>query len=511
MNQYDFVLDTDTMKIYRNPQIKDARDSIKEIEEIKNSAAGGVVSTDFDYNNITDSEPYQLIEMYRQLAESAYVEPVIEDIVDEAVTIDNSKVSPVNVDLDDTEFSDNVKDKIQEAFDRVMTIYSPKENISRDFRQFYVDGQINYYIIPNEQKTGIEEIRLIDSRLIRPLIKKTIDRDTKQVTYRKVFRYDPSKVYSSVDLQEYYMQSHFGVSGRKFIDLSEDAVAHANSGIISKDGNILSHLHRAIKPHNMLEQAEDSVLIYRMTRAIDRRVYYVDVGRLTGKRAEAYVKALMEKHRTKMVFNQKTGRLERSKHYLTMQEDIWLPRQEGSRGTEVSNLAGGDAISSLEDVKMWRDKLYTALKAPKSRYNADMGASYVFGRASEISRDEVKFTKFINRQTAEFAKIFAHFLMVECILSRVVSKAEWDANKHRIKFVFDKDSHFYELKESEIIQNRFAQLADISEYIGRYVSNDWVMKNVLRMSEEEIEREQEQIKKEKQEKTFDNPDGEEQF
>lgn len=448
---------------------------------------GAYFGTYVDLEGVVRNE-VELITRYREMAMQPELESAIDDIVNEAVVIEDSGQS-VSINMDELEQPESIKKKIQDEFDHVLKLLDFGNTGHDIFRRWYIDGRIFYQVIVDEQnpRAGIQELRYIDPRRIRKI---------REIQKMK----DPK---SGVDIikssREYYLYNERGVIGAHSnlgARISTDSVINVNSGLMdSRRAMVLSYLHKAIKPLNQLRMVEDATVIYRLSRAPERRVFYIDVGNLPKTRAEQYLRDIMVQYRNKLVYDSSTGEIRDDRKHLSMLEDFWLPRREGGRGTEIQTLQGGQNLGELEDVKYFERKLYKSLSVPISRLEPQQGFS--LGRASEITRDELKFTKFIQRLRNKFSTLFDEAMRIQLTLKGICTLEDWAEFKENIWFDYLKDNNFDELKDSELNRERISTLQLVDPYIGRYFSNMWVKKNVLRMSDEEIEAMQKEIDEEK--------------
>lgn len=416
-----------------------------------------------------------LIRRYRESAQYADCDAAIEDIVNEAI-VASSDNKVVTVILDDLKMSDSIKTKIRDEFERVIQLYKFNERGHDIFRQWYVDGRIFYHIILDEKnvKEGILEIRYVDPRKIRKIKNVKKERNDKGI-----------EVIKQVD--EYYLYNDKGITEQttQGVKLSVDSMINVNSGLIDANtGMVLSYLHKAIKPVNQLKMMEDALVIYRISRAPERRIFYIDVGNLPKVRAEQYVNELMNKFRNKIVYDAATGEVRDNRNHLSLMEDFWMPRREGGKGTEITTLQGGQNLGQIEDVQYFQNKLYQSLNVPLSRLQPQQGFS--LGRSTEITREEIKFNKFIERLRKKFSGLFRDALRVQLIAKGIIRADEWDNIVNTIRFDFQMDNHFTEMKNSEIMGARMQMLQLIDPYVGKYYSADWVRKNVLMQTEDEV-------------------------
>ena len=416
-----------------------------------------------------------LIKRYREVSYYPDADNAIEDIVNESIVLDNQRLS-VDVVLDDLKASDNIKDAIRKEFEEVYKLLDFDLRGHDIFRTWYVDGRLYYHIVvdPKNTKNGINELRFIDPRKIRKIKNYKKEKNDKGVDVVK-------------DIEEYYIYNDKGITDSLAtgIKLSLDSVVFAPSGLTDlNSGMILSHLHKAIKPVNQLKMVEDSIVIYRISRAPERRIFYIDVGNLPKLKAEQYVNDIMNKFRNKVVYDASTGEVRDDRKHMSMLEDFWMPRREGGRGTEITTLQGGQNLGEIADVQYFQKKLYQSLNVPVTRLLSETG--FNLGRASEISRDELNFQKFIDRLRRKFSTIFYSILRVQLILKGIIKDQEWEQFSQDIRFDFLRDNFFTELKENEILAQRINMLNSIEQYIGKYYSISWVRKNILRQTEDDI-------------------------
>jgi hypothetical protein len=435
----------------------------------------------------------ELITRYREMANHPELEMAIDDIVNEAISHDESGRT-VNIVLDKLKQPDAVKKKITEEFENILRMLN-FGNLSDDlFKRWYIDGRIYYHVVvdENDPKSGIQELRYIDPRKIRKVREVKKERDPK--TGADIIK----------SIAEYYVYSDrgtatqsYGASVNSGLRIAPDAIVNVNSGLMdAKNTFVISFLHKAIKPLNQLRMIEDAVVIYRLSRAPERRIFYIDVGNLPRGKAEQYIQSIMVKYRNKMVYDANTGELRDDRKHLSMLEDFWLPRREGGKGTEITTLPAGQNLGELEDVKYFRQKLLQSLNVPISRLEPQQGGMIGLGRTTEVTRDEVKFLKFIIRLRNKFSQIFDHALEKQLVLKGICTREEWQNFKEQIYYDYVKDNNFTELRDAELLQNRVQTLQVVDPYVGRYFSAEWVRKHILQQTQEEIEAIDEQIKQE---------------
>jgi hypothetical protein len=452
--------------------------------EVSSNAAGvygGTYGTYVDIEGRAKDEA-DLVTKYREMALQPECDFAIEDIINDAIIMDDN-VYPVELVLDETDLPNRVKKLIRDEFDRILYTLDFGNKGYEIFRRWYVDGRLYYQVVIDEKniRDGIKELRYIDPRKIKKIRKQNKKKDPKS----------GATLYT--DVEEFYYYNPKGmVNQDKGVKIAKDSICHVTSGLIDPMNKLtLGHLHKAIKPMNQLRMLEDATVIYRLSRAPERRIFYIDVGNLPKAKAEQYLRDMMVKHKNKLVYDANTGEVRDDRRHMTMLEDFWLPRREGGRGTEITTLPGGQNLGELDDVLYFQKKLYKALNVPISRLEAEV--NFNIGRSTEISRDELKFQKFINRIRNKFAVLFDNLLEVQLVLRGIMTKAEWEQVRNSITYNFVNDNHFEELKEGEIMAERLRILGEVDPLVGKYFSLAWVRKNVLRMTEEEIDQMQREI------------------
>jgi hypothetical protein len=448
---------------------------------------GGYYGYSVDFDGAVRND-YELISRYREMVMQPECDSAVDDIVNETICGNFDDV-PVEVELSNLKASDKIKKLIREEFETVLRLLDFENRSYEIFRRWYVDGRLFYHKIidPKNPAGGLAELRYIDPRKIR-----------------KVTEYEQKKPdqMRGVDLNqqltqkaaEYFLYNPKGLknSTNQGMKITIDSVTYCHSGIQDLNKNMtLSHLHKAIKAVNQLRMIEDSLVIYRLSRAPERRIFYIDVGNLPKNKAEQYLREVMGRYRNKMVYDSNTGEIKDDKKFMSMMEDFWLPRREGGRGTEISTLPGGQNLGELEDVKYFQKKLYKALNVPSSRLETE--TTFNIGRAAEITRDEVKFQKFIARLRKRFSELFSDILKTQLILKGVMSLEEWEDMKNHIQFDFIADNYFTELKEIEIRNERMNQVAAMDAYVGKYFSVEYMRRQVLKQTDVEIKEIDEQI------------------
>lgn len=430
----------------------------------------------------------QLIARYREMANHHEVDNAIDDIVNEAI-VQESDIKTITLNLDNTTFSDPVKETIRAEFDYILGLLRFNTFGYDVFRRWYIDGRLYYHVVIDPQKPleGIKDLRYIDPRKMRK-VKETQKGPASPQTPLPVIQYQKEYfIYNSKGFGKVTGNANISQSGSEGVKIAKDAIVYVTSGVLDKNHTtIVSHLHKAIKPLNMLRSLEDAVVIYRISRAPERRIFYIDVGNLPKIKAEQYLNDIMLKFKNKLVYNADDGSIKDDRKFMSMLEDFWLPRREGGRGTEISTLPAGQNLGELEDVKYFQRKLYKSLNVPEGRLESNQ--LFSIGRGQEISRDEVKFTKFINRLRARFSEIFIQSLEKQLILKGIVLPDEWDNNSQKIKIDYQKDNLWAELKETEITNSRLDVLDRVEPYQGVYYTKRWVQENVLKLSEDQIKK-----------------------
>ena len=446
---------------------------------------------------------FDLIKRYREMALHPEVDGAIEDIVNEAIVSDLYD-SPVEIELSNLNASDKLKKIIREEFKHIKEILDFDRKAHEIFRNWYVDGKLCYLKVIDQKRPqdGIQDLRYIDSLKIKYIRKEKKQNRDAYINVNGNRGSDESTLNPQID--EYYMYTPApaypsniatGGGGSKGIKIAKDAITYCTSGLIDRNrGSVLSYLHKAIKGLNQLRMIEDSLVIYRLSRAPERRIFYIDVGNLPKIKAEQYLKEVMYRYRNKLVYNAQTGEVRDDKKFMSMMEDFWLPRREGGRGTEITTLPGGQNLGELSDIEYFQKKLYRALAVPESRIASDGG--FNLGRSSEILRDELKFSKFVGRLRKRFAQMFNDMLKTQLILKNIITPEDWESIREHIQYDFLYDNQFAELKESELMNERLGTLATIEPYIGKYYSNDYVRRKVLRQTDSEIIEIDEQIEQE---------------
>jgi len=457
--------------------------------------AGGHFGAYIDMDGDKAKNDNDLIMKYRDIASQPECDAAVEDIINESIVGDNND-APVNIILDELEVSDKIKETVKHEFDTILSLLGFNSYAHDIFRKWYVDGRLPYHIIINNEnpKQGIKELRYIDPTKLRKV--KEVEETTDPKTGAKLIK----------KVDEFFMFQDKTMNGaNQGLKIYPDAIAYATSGMMDPGRKrILSYLHKALKPVNQLRMMEDSLVIYRISRAPERRIFYIDVGNLPKGKAEEYLRGIMNQYRNKLVYDAKTGDIKDDRKHMSMLEDFFLPRREGGRGTEITTLPGGENLGQIDDIIYFQKKLYKSLNVPVNRLEQE--AQYSLGTTSEITRDEVKFKKFIDRLRNRFSDLFIQLLKTQLLLKGIITRDDWKTWKENIAFDYIEDNYFSELKQSEMLRERFDMLSSLDEYVGKYISNEWIRKNVLRFSDDEIEDIQKQIDQENKDGENDVPD-----
>ena len=461
----------------------------------------GIYRTEFD-----------LIKRYREMALHPECDSAIEDIVNEAIVSDTHD-SPVEIELSNLNASDGIKKKIREEFKAVKDLLDFDKKAHEIYRNWYIDGRLYYHKVIDLKKPeeGIVELRYIDAMKMRYVRQqKKQDKDIRMANINN----DNPMEYEFPVIEEYFVYSPKSTfpsqmpsavtGGNKGIKMTRDSVAYCTSGLVDRNkGSTLSYLHKAIKAVNQLRMIEDSLVIYRLSRAPERRIFYIDVGNLPKIKAEQYLRDVMMRYRNKLVYNADTGEIRDDKKYMSMLEDFWLPRREGGRGTEITTLPGGQNLGEITDIKYFQEKLFKSLNVPPTRIGGDGG--FNLGRSSEILRDEVKFSKFVGRLRKRFANLFNDILKTQLLLKNVITPEDWDIMSEHIQYDFLYDNHFAELKDTELLGERLTMVASAEPYVGRYFSQDYLRRKILRQTDEEIIEQDKIMKKEIEDGVIPDP------
>ena len=464
---------------------------------------GGVYGTFVDLEGAIRTET-ELVNKYREMAMHPDIEMAVDDIVNEAIVADPNK-EIVTINLDGLDQPDNIKKLIREEFASVLKLLEFNQHAYEIFRRWYVDGRVLYHAIIDEKdpKKGITELRYIDPRKIkkiREIKKKKIPNTnlTATQTASQFYIYNDKGFSASPGIGAYSDNSTTGLK------ISVDAIVHISSGLTNVNGDlVIGYLQKALKPLNMLKAMEDSLIIYRISRAPERRIFYIDVGNLPKMKAEQYLRDVMTRFKNKVVYDSATGEIRDDRKFMTMLEDFWLPRREGGKGTEIQTLPGGQNLGQIDDIIYFQRKLYKALNVPISRLDPE--SQYNFGRATEISRDEVKFAKFVTRLRMKFSDLFNKILEKQLILRGVITLDDWAEFRYNFKYEYSEDNHFAELRNTEIMRDRISMLRDIDDYAGKYFSHEYIRRSVLYQSDKVIEEIDEQIKEENDNPQYNAP------
>ena len=477
--------------------INDDGAQVLEIGQGGYSIGGGYAQGTFlDMEGGVKSEQ-DLIIRYRQMALIPEVDMAIDDIVQEAIS-SNDLDAQVGINLDATKFSDSIKSKVRDEFSEVLRLLRFNQTSGDIFRKWYVDGRMYFHLLVDTKnpKKGVVGLRMID-----PLQVKKVREVTKKKDKNGIEIIDKVKEYYTYNQGGFEKNQTMGQGGQT-LQISPDAIVYTTSGMMDAHRrNIIGYMHKGLKAANQLKMMEDALVIYR----ISRRIFYIDVGNLPKAKAEQYLADTMTRYKNKLVYNADTGEVRDDRKHMSMLEDFWLPRREGGRGTEITTLPGGQNLGEIEDIIYFQRKLFRSLNVPISRLETESGFS--LGRTTEISRDEVKFSRFVDRLRMKFSSMFIDILKTQLALKGIMPIEEWELEKENIKFDFQKDSHFVEMKDAEILRERATSLRELDEYVGKYYSQQWIRKNVLRQSEEEIEMIDKQIELEKE----DDGEGEDDF
>ena len=447
------------------------------------TAAGAHYGTyvDLGDSNSKIKDDATLIRQYRAVSHHPEVDAAVEDIINEAISTEDNE-APVSLNLDEVETSDSIKKSINEEFENILSMLKFNAMGHDIFKRWYIDGRLYYHLVVDEKnlKQGIQEIRPIDSVKTRKV---------KQIKKRK----DPTTGASIVEkVDEFYIYQDKPGSTNQGVRLSPDSVVYVTSGLLDEQRKrVVSHLHKALKPINQLRMMEDSLVIYRLARAPERRIFYIDVGNLPRGKAEEYMKNIMAKYRNKLVYDASTGAIRDDRKHMSMLEDFWLPRREGGRGTEISTLPGGENLGQIDDIIYFQKRLYRSLNVPINRLEQE--AQFSLGRSTEITRDELKFQKFIDRLRHRFNGLFLDILKKQLILKGIITEEDWQNWGEQFYIEYARDSHFTELKEAELLRERIQTLDMMQQYVGEFFSKEYVYKNVLYLTDDQMKEMKKQI------------------
>ena len=451
-------------------------------------SAGGYFGSYLDMEGGAKNEE-ELIRRYREIAIYPEVDTAIDDIVNEAIVADE-RDQAVSLSMDNLQLSSKIKNKIRDEFDEILKLLMFDEKGHDIFKRWYIDGRVYYHkvINPEQPRLGLTELRYIDPRKIKKV---------REVRKKRPDGPMPHGLAIIDEFEEYYLFNEKGIAGTTSggIKIAPDTIAFVPSGMIDQNKNmVLSYLHKAIKPVNQLRMIEDATVIYRIARAPERRIFKIDVGNLPKVKAEQYLRDVMARYRNKLVYDASTGEIRDDRNYMSMLEDFWLPSREGGRGTDITTLPGGQNLGEISDIEYFRSKLYRSLNVPASRLEASQG--FNLGRSTEITRDELKFTKFVQRLRKKFTELFNDILKTQLILKAVITEEDWHTLRDHIQYNFLQDGHFAELKESEMLLERIRVANEVRDYVGKYYSVEYVRKHILKQTDRDMEDIDNQIKQE---------------
>ena len=479
-------------EIKKKDEEKEERKKVSFVPRDEEDGAGTIVAGGGHFGHYLDTSggsaknEADLILKYRDVSQQPECDAAIEDIVSEAIVSDEDS-APVEIILEDLEQPDRIKNMIREEFENILELLNLNWYGHDIFRKWYVDGRLYYHKIIDEKqpKRGILELRPIDPTRIRKVKEIKEERDPK--TGAKVI----------VGSNEFFIYQDRNMNKtQQGLKISPDSICYVTSGVLdSQRKQVLGYLHKALKPVNQLRMMEDSLVIYRLSRAPERRIFYIDVGNLPKGKAEEYLKGIMNNYRNKMVYDATTGEMKDDRKHMSMLEDFWLPRREGGRGTQIETLPGGTNLGEIDDIIYFQKKLYKSLNVPINRLESEQGFAGI-GRSSEITRDELKFQKFLSRLRKKFSTLFIDLLKTQLVLKGIVTEEEWKEIQGQINFDFLQDSHFSELKNAELLREKIGTLREIDEFVGKYYSVEWVRKNVLMQSDDDIKESDKQIQAE---------------
>ena len=501
------IEDTDTLP-------KDAVSPVppNDADGVEHYMSSGFFGSYVDIEGVYRTE-FELIKRYREMALHPECDSAIEDVINEAIVADTHD-SPVEIELSNLNASDGIKKKLRAEFKYIKELLDFDAKAFEIIRNWYIDGRLYYHKVIDlkNPQNGIEELRYIDAmkmRYVRKQKKKESDKYKKYVPKSdnpEDFEFpelDEFFIYSPK--QSYPVGSPAAMGGMGGVKMTKESIAYCTSGLVDRNkGSVLSYLHKSIKSLNQLRMIEDSLVIYRLSRAPERRIFYIDVGNLPKVKAEQYLRDVMMRYRNKLVYNADTGEVKDDKKYMAMLEDFWLPRREGGRGTEISTLPGGQNLGEITDIEYFKKKLYRSLNVPPSRMDGEGG--FNLGRSSEILRDEVKFSKFVARLRKRFSTLFNDLLKTQCLLKNICTPEDWEIMSEHIQYDFLYDNHFAELKDAELLNERLTMVAAAEPYVGKYFSQDYLRRKILRQTDEEILEQDKIMKKEIKDGTIPDPD-----
>jgi hypothetical protein len=497
------------LEIRRSRREKEKEQLPSIVPPLDDDGAGYITASGSHYGSYVDLSGEQakddkdLVKKYRNIAQHPEVDAAVEDIVNEVISGEDSVVE---INLDKVDTTDSIKNQIKEEFDKI-TAMLDFQNYAHDiFRRYYVDGRIYHHLVvdPARPQEGIQEIRPIDALKIRKVkeIKKEKDQITGANIVKKVNEYF---IYMEQDNVASYTA---GNKNNNALKISPDAISYVTSGLLdAQRKKVVSYLHKAMKPINQLRMMEDALIIYRLARAPERRIFYIDVGNLPRGKAEQYLKDIMTRYRNKLVYDASTGDLKNDSKHMSMLEDFWLPRREGGRGTEITTLPGGQNLGEIDDIVYFQKKVFKALNVPIGRINPEEQAGGILGRTSEITRDEFKFQKFIGRLRRRFSELFYNILRKQLLLKGIITEDDWESWKGDLFVDYITDNYFAELKNAEMLRERVNMLREVEPYLGTFYSKEWAQKNVLMLTDDDIKAMNDQIEQEK--KDGEIPDEEE--
>ena len=501
------IEDTDTLP-------KDAVSPVppNDADGVEHYMSSGFFGSYVDIEGVYRTE-FELIKRYREMALHPECDSAIEDIVNEAIVADTHD-SPVEIELSNLNASDGIKKKLRAEFKYIKELLDFDAKAHEIYRNWYIDGRLYYHKVIDlkNPQNGLEELRYIDAMKMRYVRKQKKKESDKYKQY--VPKSDNPEDFEFPELDEFFIYSPkqsypvgspAQLGGMGGIKMTKESVAYCTSGLVDRNkGSVLSYLHKSIKSLNQLRMIEDSLVIYRLSRAPERRIFYIDVGNLPKVKAEQYLRDVMMRYRNKLVYNADTGEVKDDKKYMAMLEDFWLPRREGGRGTEISTLPGGQNLGEITDIEYFKKKLYRSLNVPPSRMDGEGG--FNLGRSSEILRDEVKFSKFVARLRKRFSTLFNDLLKTQCLLKNICTPEDWEIMSEHIQYDFLYDNHFAELKDAELLNERLTMVAAAEPYVGKYFSQDYLRRKILRQTDEEIIEQDKIMKKEIKDGIIPDPD-----
>ena len=456
-------------------------------------AAGGSFGTYVDLDGTVRTEA-ELVTKYREMSLQPECDAAVDEIVNETMAIDEKEI--VKIDLDQLEIQDNIKKAIRDEFRNILNILDFNRHAYEIYRRWYVDGRLYYHVLIDEKdpKAGIKEVRYIDPRKIRKV---------REIAKKRVRGGQSNEAVIAKTQNEYYIYNEKGFNyGNKTVGptttglkIAKDTIVHVTSGLTDTNGTmVLSYLHKAIKALNQLRTLEDALVIYRLARAPERRIWYIDTGNLPKMKAEQYVRDIMVKHKNRLIYDADTGNVRDDRKFMTMLEDYWLPRRDGGKGTEVTTLPGGQTLGQMDDVLYFQKKFFQTLNVPVNRLNSD--ALFSLGRATEVTRDELKFSRFVSRLRDKFATLFTKMLEKQLVLKGIMTIEDFENISPDFKYDFSKDNYFTELKDGEIIDNRINLARNLQDMVGKYYSQEWLRKNILQQTDDDIEEQDKLIEEE---------------